>query len=325
MRGPVETGHASAVGSLRDQLDNLFGRRSDRMVAIVLTWNSSDHVDACIESLINSTVPIAVLVVDNHSNDDTAATVEARWGSTVSLAKSSENLGYAGGNNVGLSIAREAEADVAFLVNPDATVHPRCLEELARCLADTPSAGLVSPAICYSGSDRLWYAGSDFDAVTCTAYHLNEGEPYHSLPDPPFDTGRASGCVLGFRLDVVDRMGALDERYFLYYEEAEWSLRMRRGGLRIVVVPSARAWHDAGHGQGGVSRTYQYYMTRNRLLIAKQHGNRGVRGAIPSSIRDSLVTLRSIARDEPSSFWPCLRAMASGYVDFLRGRFGPKA
>jgi GT2 family glycosyltransferase len=324
-QGPVSVGREEAVRSVRVQLDESQSEQMWRVVVVIVTWNSSNHINQCLESLRGSTIPVAVVVVDNGSCDGTVDLVRTYRGRPVTTVETGANLGYAGGNNVGLEVARAAGADVVFLINPDATVDPGCLEALVPLLIAGDAVGMVSPAICYSGSDRIWYGGADFDPVRCTTYHLNEGRACTSIGKAPFETVRASGCVLGVRSDVVEQIGYLDERYFLYYEETEWSLRMRRAGLRIVVVPLARAWHDTGHGRGSATATYQYYMTRNRLLIAKEYGKRGLRGVLSASVRDSAITLLATARKARSSFWPCVSAVAHGYVDGLRGKVGARA
>ena len=239
------------------------------------------------------------------------------------VVRARTNLGYAGGNNLGLSMARTASAAFTVIINPDASIDPDCIGRLVDVLESDPSVGLVSPAICYASSDLLWYGGSDIDRLSGTSYHLHEGSPLTSLSDHPHDTGRASGCMLALVPDRIQEAGLLDERYFLYYEEAEWSLRIRAQGLRIVVVPTAVAWHDVGHGIGGVNPTYQYYMTRNRLLLASQHGSRGAIGAVPFSLRDTAITMLAIARSNRTALLPCGLAILKGYLDFVRGRFGP--
>lgn len=264
-----------------------------------------------------------MLLIDNASRDGTPDQVDRRYGAEVLVVHSGWNRGYAGGNNMGLSIARDAGADVAFLINPDATVEPSCLEDMATCLLTVPNVGIVSPAILYAGSESVWYAGSHVDPATCRTFHVGEGEAPDSLPVRAYETGRCSGCVLGVAIHTFEDVGPLDERYFLYYEEAEWSLRIRKFGFRIIVEPHARASHDVGHGIGGASSTYLYYMTRNRLLLADEYGSGGVRHALFASILDTVLSLVRIARNQPKSLYSCGVAAAKGYVDFIRKRFGP--
>ncbi len=314
----------AAVQAIRHRLDMVTGNRSGRIVVIVLTWNSSEHVQACLASIGLSTIPVATLVVDNASSDRTQAVVENYSGTEVTLVDSGGNCGYAGGNNIGLRIALAADADFAVIVNPDAILDPQCIMELMEVIRSSATVGLVSPAICYASTNTIWYAGADVDNMTGSSPHLYEGTSYRNLPVDPFETGRANGCVLALRLKHVTEIGLLDERYFLYFEEVEWSLRMREHGLQNMVAPKARAWHDVGHGLGDKNPIYQYYMTRNRMLIVSQYGAGGVRAAIPRMLKESLQNLWGLVRERPSSFVSCGNAIASGYIDFYRGRFGAR-
>lgn len=322
---PDTTAQETSEQRLRAVLDRLTIDGNDRIVAIIVTWNSNDHVHRCLDSIAKSTVPVATLVIDNHSTDDTASHVEARQDPACIVVRSGSNLGYAGGNNLGLSLTAGAGAGFVVIVNPDATVEPDCVSRLAGSLRSDDAIGLASPAICYASTDRLWYGGSDVDLTTGAAYHLWEGRQLASMPEQPYETGRASGCVLALVPDRLRSVGFLDERYFLYYEEAEWSLRVREHGLRIVVVPAAVARHDIGHGAGGANPTYHYYMTRNRLLLASQCCDHGAIGALPGSLRDTLITLVTLTRTHRPALLSCTSAILGGYFDFARRRFGRRA
>jgi GT2 family glycosyltransferase len=311
-----------SVESLARRLAELSPAGAERIVAIVVTWNSREHIHRCLDSIGASTVPVITIVIDNDSVDHTSNAVEERGEPRVLVIRTGENLGYAGANNLGLSLAQASGADFAVIINPDATLDTECIERLVGVLRSDERIGMVSPAICYASSDVLWYGGSDINPSNGSAYHLHEGEPRDILPSEPYDTGRASGCVLAVAPERIESVGLLDERYFLYYEEADWSLRIRNYGLRIVVVPHAVAWHDVGHGSGAISTTHHYYMTRNRLLFVAEHGERGVRAALPRSLTDSLISLSVVLRDRPSLFLPCARATLRGYTDYVRGRFG---
>ena len=303
-------------------LDRLSGSGGPRIVAIVVTWNSSGYIDECLNSIKRSTQKVATLVVDNGSADDSASKAELRGDPDVIVMRTGINLGYAGGNNLALSMASAEGTDFAVIINPDASIDPDCIGRLINVLKFDPSVGLASPAICYASSDVVWYGGSVIDPLSATSYLLHEGSPLANLPDLPFNTGRACGCVMALVPGRIQGVGLLDERFFLYYEETEWSLRIRGQGLQIVVVPTAVAWHDVGHGTGGANPTYQYYMTRNRLLFASLYATRGALGALPLSLRDAAVTVLTMARRNRSALIPCGLAIIRGYLDFARGRFG---
>jgi GT2 family glycosyltransferase len=313
-----------SAAALRAVIDRIAGTGNPRVVVIVVMWNSCNHIVDCLYSIQQSSTRVATLVIDNGSLDDSVAVVERRADPDVLLVRAGTNLGYAGGNNLGMSLASTAGAEFIVIVNPDATMDPNCIRALVDVLRSDATVGLASPAICYARSDRLWYAGSEIDPGSAATYHLHEGAPLASLPAEPYETGRASGCALALAPRRLCGIGLLDERYFLYFEEAEWSIRVKEHGLRIVVVPRAVASHDVGHGSGGNNSTYHYYMTRNRLLMASQHGTHGWIGALPGTLRNSIVTLVSLARSQRDAFFPCAQAIVHGYIDFARHRFGQR-
>src|SRR5665213_329236 len=239
-----EDQEGATTAALRTVLDRVEGTDNPRVVVIVVTWNSSNHIVDCLYSIFKSSARVATLVVDNGSSDGSVAAVQGRADPDVLLVRSATNLGYAGGNNLGLSLASTAGAEFAVIVNPDATMEPNCIRNLVDVIRSDSTIGLASPAIHYAGSDRIWYAGSEVHPVSAAANHLHEGAPLARLSASPYETGRASGCVLALALGRLNDVGLLDERYFLYYEEAEWSIRVREHGLRIVVVPKTLASHD---------------------------------------------------------------------------------
>src|SRR5664279_4000460 len=112
------------LADLREVLDRVGGSAGPRVVAVVVTWNSGDHIGDCLDSIRRSALPVATLVVDNASSDGTAAIVEQRGDPDVVLIQTGANLGYAGGNNLGLGLADTAGAGFAVIVNPDATLDP---------------------------------------------------------------------------------------------------------------------------------------------------------------------------------------------------------
>jgi GT2 family glycosyltransferase len=310
---------------IRDRLDHLSKIGADRIVLVILTWNSELYVQDCLKSIGTSSVPVATLVVDNASSDGTVGLIQSMPDAPLFIVETGSNLGYAGGNNIGTEIALAAGADVVILINPDAILHEDCIEILSSTLRTEPTAGLVSPAICYANSETIWYAGSEVNLDTGTAFHLEDFAYRNVLPQLPFETDRANGCVLAFRSEIVSNVGLLDERYFLYYEETEWSVRVRNHGLKVLVEPRALAWHELGHGKGDENPTYFYYMTRNRLMLVSQYGRKGVRTALLPSLHGSLWSIRELARSHPRRLWACSCAIFWGYVDFCRHNYGARA
>ena len=167
---------------LGQALDRLSDSGAPRVVAIVVTWNSSGHIEACLNSIKRSNLQMATLVVDNGSADDSASKAELRGDPDVIVLRTGLNLGYTGGNNLGLSMANAEGTDVAVIINPDASIDPDCVGRLVDVLSSDPSVGLVSPAICYASSNLVWYGGSAIEPLSGASYLLHEGSPLPSLP-----------------------------------------------------------------------------------------------------------------------------------------------
>jgi GT2 family glycosyltransferase len=177
---------------------------------------------------------------------------------------------------------------------------------------------MVSPII-LDMDDRVLYAGSDTNFRTGEALHTSYRP---NGPDSHYLTGRPCGAALLVRVAGVRKAGYLDDRFFLYHEETEWSLRFKQAGLAIAVLPTAIAHHDVRHGKAGGTITYHYYMTRNLLLLLRIANGRYPFLALLYSLYRSAVTVRSDLRISSEVGRSTARAMFKGYADFFMGRFG---
>jgi GT2 family glycosyltransferase len=143
-----------------------------------------------------------------------------------------------------------------------------------------PEVGLVSPMIyfypglefhkdSYKKSEKgkvVWYAGGVIDWENVYAYHWGVDEVDHGQFAGAEETGFATGCCVAFRRDVIDKVDLMDEKYFLYWEDVDWSVRVKKAGYKLVFEPKSVAWHkNAGSTGGSGSQIHQYYQTRNRI------------------------------------------------------------
>ena len=282
-----------------------------RLVAVVLSYNGRVDTLAAVESLQG----IETVVVDNGSTDASAEAVAERH-PEVELIRAGVNLGFAGGNNVGIRRALDRGAEWVLLLNNDASVEPGLVEALSAAAAARPDAGVLACKVLFAGSDRLWYAGADFNAFLGRSRHEGFGEP--DRPDRLRDTTRATGAAMAVSRAAIETAGLLDEELFLYAEDLEWSLRIREAGFAVVYVPDARVRHRVSAATGGAgSPTTTYYETRNMVAVVERHrplprGLMGLRRAIVVAPR-VLLSLR-----RPASAWAALR----GWRDYRRGRMG---
>jgi GT2 family glycosyltransferase len=281
------------------------------VVAVVLSYNGREDTLAALESLRG----IDTVVVDNGSTDGSADAVEERF-PEVELVRTGVNLGFAGGNNVGIRRALDRGADWVLLVNNDAAVEPGILDALAGGAAARPDAGVLACKVLFAGSDRLWYAGAGFDPYLGRSRHDGFGEP--DTPGELGDTVRATGAGMAVSRAAIETAGLLDEQLFLYAEDLEWCLRIREDGFAVVYVPQARVRHRVSAAAGGAgSPTTAYYETRNMLSVVERfrplpRGLTGLRRALVVAPRVLLALPR------PASAWAALR----GWRDYRRGRMG---
>ncbi|MBV9848466.1 MAG: glycosyltransferase family 2 protein [Armatimonadetes bacterium] len=250
---------------------------------ILVNWNGIADTMECLRSLSRVTYPnCSVIVVDNGSREDEAGALRAAFPAVTVLA-TGENLGFTGGNNVGIRHALGAGAEYVLCLNNDTVVDPGFLEPLVAALEGDPGAGLAAPHIFLYGEPRdLWYAGAEysFDLETLRA---RRGPAWHVIPTAadlertePHETQIVTGCALLARTGVMRRLGGFDERYFAYYEDVELNLRVAGMGLRRLVVPASRVWHKESRSTGGpMSPTVYFYMVRNTFMLAQDHAPGG--------------------------------------------------
>jgi len=239
---------------------------------VILTWNHLADTLACLETVQRLTYPrYRLLVVDNASTDGTPATIAARFPEAEVIVNAA-NLGFAGGNNVGLRRALEAGADYVLLLNNDTLVAPDMLDELvAAALADS-QAGLLSPKMYYADQpDRLWYAGARQQPLTLAAVHTHRGEKDTVGPTTRQAVDYIFGGAMLIRRAVLEEVGLFDPGYFMYYEDLDFCLRVRAAGYRLLYVPRARLWHRVAASTQEQRPLWFYYRAQSRGRLLRQH------------------------------------------------------
>lgn len=223
------------------------------VVVVVLTWNGRDLTLDCLRSLEAVTTPnVRRMVVDNASSDGTVEAIHARYGDRVEVVVNASNLGYAGGNNVGIKKALDDGARFVLLLNNDTTVSPTFVDELMRAAQENDAIGVAAPKIYYAEPpNRIWYAGGEISLWRGTARHIGIRQLDRGQHDRPRDVDYASGCALLARREVFERAGLLDESYRAYFEDADLCMRAARAGYRIRYVPTAQVWHRISASTGG--------------------------------------------------------------------------
>lgn len=245
---------------------------------VLVNWNGWRDTAACLESCAGlHYAHVHTIVVDNGSTDDSVARLRERF-PELHLLEMGANLGFAGGSNAGIHSALALGADYIWLLNNDTVVDPGALDALVEVMVEHPSVGIAGSRILYlDRPDTLWFAGGFFSRPWGLATHrgadeTDEGQ-YGSLADADFVTG----CSLFARASAARVIGPLDERYFLYWEDVDWSVRARLAGLRVVYVPGSRVLHKLGASMPVADGRIKWrYEGRNRLLFYRRHCPAGV-------------------------------------------------
>ena len=249
------------------------------LAVIVLNWNGLADTRALLPTLERCRVPegwrLRVMVVDNGSSDGSPSKLAEEF-PNVEIVALGENRRFAGGNNDGLRRALAAGDDAVMLLNNDTEADPGLIERLMLALEQDPRAGAAAPLIYFGApSDRIWYAGAA--CVPALGYGAHRGlrkrdEGQYRAVEA---TGYLTGCCLLAKREAWTRVGYLDESYFIYAEDADWSLRAREAGYRLLFVPTARLWHKVSASSGNQSPWKIYQRLRANLTLFARHA-RGI-------------------------------------------------
>jgi GT2 family glycosyltransferase len=299
-----------------------------RVAIVVLNWNGLDDTARCLESLQRLETPegteITVWVVDNASTDGSAETLPGRF-SWARFIRNDTNLRYAGGNNVGIQAALDAGADYVMLLNNDTEVDPTLVSDLLADAASHAGAGLLAPLITDAGG-RVWFGGGGVSRTLGFTWHrrLGQAPPPRQLPSE--STGYVTGCCLFARREVFERIGPLDEGYYLYAEDTDLSLRARDAGFDCRLVPRARVVHYVSSSSGGAVNPFKAYQrTRAGLRLFERHA-RGIEqltwriGFLLQLCAQSVVWL---LRGSPASVAAGWRALVDDLRDLPPGEAFP--
>jgi len=265
-----------------------------RLAVILVNWNGLADTLAALDSLARCHMPdgwsLWRIVVDNGSRDGSADALARR--DDCELIALPDNLRFAGGNNVGLRRALAAGADAIALLNNDTVADAALFERLLLALEQEPGAGAVGPLIYFGPpSARIWYAGGEVRPAWASVWHRGLRTTDHGQYRVAEDTGYLTGCCILAPRDVWERVGLLDEAYYIYAEDADWCLRVREAGLRLVFVPTARLWHKVSASSGHRSPWKTYHTLRANLELFRRHA-RGLGRLtwLPASLATSAAT-----------------------------------
>ncbi len=278
-----------------------------KIVISILNFNSGKETIECLKSLqkIDQTgFDLETIVRDNGSVEELKINESEFKDINLKVDIGKENLGFSGGHNVIIKKAIHDGADYVLILNNDVIVDKKFLTELFQEIEKDTQIGVVVPKIYFAKGyefhhDRyqekdlgkvIWYAGGEMDWENIIGFHrgvdhVDEGQ-FDTVEETPFPTG---ACMLVSR-SVIEKTGMFDDRYFLYYEDSDWAMRIKKAGFKIVYVPNSIIWHKNAASSGSGSPLHDYYITRNRLLFGLQYASVRTKTAL---IKESLKLLVS--------------------------------
>lgn len=319
-----------------------------RVTIVILNWNGKEDTLECLGSVVAvEGDALDVIVVDNGSTDSSVEAIQGRY-PDITLLETQKNLGYAGGNNVGIEYALRRGADFVILLNNDAVLATDAIERWIETHEAMGSEPVLGAKIYYLDNPGVvWYAGGEYREESITFAHVGRDEIDKGQYEGVVETDYVSGCALFASAKTFREVGLLDDNFFLLYEETDWCFRARQKGHRCYVVSAVKVWHKVSSSFGGNgSPLYTYFWHRNRLLWAEKHlrfrerlrlyGNvikddwRLVAPQWPKSLDGEVGLLRgmmwamaSAVRDVRRNLHhPITKAMFRGQIDYVLRRFG---
>jgi GT2 family glycosyltransferase/2-polyprenyl-3-methyl-5-hydroxy-6-metoxy-1,4-benzoquinol methylase len=293
---------------------------SPRVVIIILNWNGKIDTLGCLESVGQLDYSNQeVIVVDNGSTDGSVDAIMKQY-PAIKILQTGANLGYAGGNNVGIRWALEHDADYVLLLNNDTIVSPDLINKFMDAKSLLPVNSVLGAKIYYLDKpNTLWFAGGKWDSQENKIVHIGQGEIDSAGYSNISEVGYITGCALFASSQAFMDVGLLDERYFLTYEETDWCYRAKEQGYKCIFVPDAKLWHKVSSSFGGAdSPLVMYFLERNKLLWAKRHlsshGNDQLRKKTLRTLRRKLFPVFSV----PNSSIPVIKILFWSLSSWLK-------
>lgn len=279
--------------------------RYPRVAILVLNYNGADCLPQCLSSLQKLEYQnFQVVVIDNGSTDDSFLTARKNFSHCIFLPQK-KNTGFAQGMNIGIRYAVKEGYDFVWLMNYDAHVFPDTLSYLIESFQEDPHREAQSPVI-QNMDGSIWFAGGTINYLRMRTEHSQR-----ILASVPYETGFLTGCAPLFTVALLQKVGFFDERFFLYYEDADLSRRILNAGNKLFVVPSARILHAE---KSEMNPQKLYYLVYFGLLFFALHTPRSLRIYIAG-----YVTIRRLVNQIKLLLGLSgARTVASAYADYFQ-------
>jgi len=248
--------------------NNQHNHKQLKVSIILLNWNNPYDTVECIESLKEISYPnYEIIVVDNNSTDDSIKELENIR--NIQLIRNDSNLGFAGGNNVGIEYALKRSSDLILLLNNDTVVDRDFLSVLVGRAVGKKNVGIIGSKIYnYSEPAKIWSAGGGITKLTKRTFQYGENKSDEKKFNREMEVDFLSGCCMLIKREVFERIGLLDAEYFMYYEDVDFCLRAKKF-CKVIYTPGAIIWHKVSATSNKSYRDY-YRMRNYMMLLNKQ-------------------------------------------------------
>lgn len=247
-------------------------QKKSKIAIVILNWNGYEDTSECIISLQKITYDnYKIIVVDNGSRQEDYLLLKKNF-PEIEVVRSESNLGFTGGNNLGIENAMTMNPDYFMLINNDTIVEPNFIQPLLDVFENEQNAGIVAPQINYFYEPKkIWTAGGKISRLRGSGFAYSDRIESDIKPDNKYVTF-VSGCCMLIKKEVFEKIGLFDENFFLYVEDADLCYRATNAGYKIIVNHHSKILHKVSSStKENLSLLPLYYVTRNRLYFAKKN------------------------------------------------------
>ncbi len=287
------------------------------LYTVIVNWNLKQHTLACVESLVTAGAPLdRIIIVDNGSTDGSVPALRERFGSSLLLVESQQNLGFARGNNLGIQYALDHAARWVLLLNNDTHIAPNFLAELAQAVESGQQFAIFAPLILYHDApDHIWNLGDRLIPGLLFTYSLYRGRKDHGRWPTLLAVDFVTGCGILVKREVFEKIGLFDLSLFMYGEDVDFCWRACQAGFRLAAAPRAKMWHKVSASSQRDPLIARYLRVGNQIRFYRKY-SRGLQLPLMfvlSSLRLLLIALSDLIRGQPALIAPLLCGWIHGW------------